>query len=63
MTVEWLAPLTANTKEGLPSLWQTFIGPMELHEPLIPKEYLYYDLHAWLFNDNHSAFSRLLTQM
>jgi hypothetical protein len=28
------------------------MGPMEGHEPLIPKEYVHYDLHAWLFKNN-----------
>jgi hypothetical protein len=28
------------------------MGPMEGHEPLIPKEYVHYDLHVWLFKDN-----------
>jgi hypothetical protein len=52
VAVEWLVPLTADTKQR-PSLFgQTFMGPMEGHEPLIPKEYVHYDLHAWLFKDN-----------
>jgi hypothetical protein len=25
---------------------------MEGHEPLIPQEFVHYDLHAWLFKDN-----------
>ena len=52
VAVEWLVPLTADTKQR-PSLFgQTFMGPMEGHEPLIPKEYVHYDLHAWLFKNN-----------
>lgn len=52
VAVEWLVPLTPDTK-GPPSLFgQTFMGPMEGHEPLIPKEFVHYDLHAWLFKDN-----------
>src|SRR6188474_1237163 len=52
VAVEWLVPLTADTKE-VPSLFgQRFMGPMEGHEPLIPKEFHHYDLHAWLFKDN-----------
>jgi hypothetical protein len=47
VAVEWLVPLTADTKER-PSLFgQPFMGPMEGHEPLIPKEYVHYDLHAF----------------
>jgi hypothetical protein len=50
--VEWLVPLTAKTKKR-PSLFgKPFDGPMEGHEPLIPKQYVHYDLHAWLFKDN-----------
>jgi hypothetical protein len=28
------------------------MGPMEGHEPLIPKDYVHYDLHMWLFKPN-----------
>jgi len=52
VAVEWLVPLTPDTK-ARPSLFgAAFMGPMEGHEPLIPKEYVHYDLHAWLFKDN-----------
>ena len=52
VAVEWLVPLTPETK-ARPSLFgQPFMGPMEGHEPLIPKAYVHYDLHAWLFKKN-----------
>ena len=52
VAVEWLVPLTAKTRKR-PSLFGTpFDGPMEGHEPLIPRQYVHYDLHAWLFKDN-----------
>lgn len=52
VAVEWLVPLTPDTKHR-PSLFgQPFMGPMEGHEPLIAKQYVHYDLHAWLFKDN-----------
>ena len=52
VAVEWLVPLTAKTRKR-PSLFgKPFDGPMEGHEPLIPKQYVHYDLHAWLFKDN-----------
>jgi hypothetical protein len=52
VAAEWLVPLTPDTKQR-PSLFgQPFMGPMEGHEPLIPKEFVHYDLHAWLFKDN-----------
>jgi len=52
VAVEWLVPLTSDTKQR-PSLFgKLFDGPMEGHEPLIPKQYVHYDLHAWLFKNN-----------
>lgn len=52
VAVEWLVRFTPETKER-PSLFgQPFMGPMEGHEPLIPKEFVHYDLHAWLFKHN-----------
>jgi hypothetical protein len=52
VAIEWLVPLTPDTKER-PSLFgEPFMGPMEGHEPLIPKEYVHYDLHMWLFKPN-----------
>ena len=52
VAVEWLVPLTPDTKER-PSLFgQPFQGPMEGHEPLIPAQFVHYDLHAWLFKNN-----------
>jgi hypothetical protein len=52
VAAEWLVPLTKDTKER-PSLFgQSFMGPMEGHEPLIPKEYVHYDLHAWVLKNN-----------
>ena len=52
VAVEWLVPLTPDLKQR-PSLFgQSFMGPMEGHEPLIAKDYVHYDLHAWLFKNN-----------
>ena len=50
--VEWLVPLTPDTKEPPKLFGQTFQGPMEGHFPLIPTEFHHYDLHAWLFKGN-----------
>ena len=51
VAAEWLVPLAvAKTRPTV--LGQHFQGPMEGHEPLIPKEFHHYDLHAWLFKDN-----------
>ncbi|MGX7872655.1 hypothetical protein ACVDG5_007230 [Mesorhizobium sp. ORM6] len=50
--VEWLVPLTPDVKAPPKLFGQTFMGPMEGHYPLIPREFVHYDLHAWLFKDN-----------
>ncbi|MEI7876262.1 MAG: hypothetical protein WCK95_29410 [Alphaproteobacteria bacterium] len=52
VAVEWLVPLTPDLKAKPVLFGQTFMGPMEGHEPLIPKDYVHYDLHAWLFKNN-----------
>jgi len=49
--VEWLVPMSI-VKERPVLFEQPFLGPMEGHEPLIPKEFAHYDLHAWLFKEN-----------
>lgn len=51
VAAEWLVPLAA-VKERPTLLGQPFDGPMEGHEPLIPREFAHYDLHAWLFKEN-----------
>lgn len=50
--VEWLVPLTPETKKRPELFGQPFLGPMEGHEPLIPQQYVHYDLHMWLFKNN-----------
>ncbi len=52
VAVEWLVPYTPDSKEAPTLFGQKFMGPMEGHEPLIPKEFVHYDLHAWLLKDN-----------
>jgi hypothetical protein len=52
VAVEWFAPLTPETKVRPSIFGQPFLGPMQGHEPLIPKDFVHYDLHAWLFKDN-----------
>jgi hypothetical protein len=51
VAAEWLVPLTA-VSERPSLLGHPFQGPMEGHEPLIPKDFHHYDLHIWLFKDN-----------
>ncbi len=52
VAVEWLVPLTPEIKERPTIFGQEFQGPMEGHEPLIPKGFAHYDLHVWLMKDN-----------
>ena len=56
VAVEWLVPLAA-AKERPSMMGQPFQGPMEGHEPLIPKGFLHYDLHAWLKDNPNGMFS------
>ena len=51
VAAEWLVPL-AVAKERPVLFGHPFDGPMEGHEPLIPRDFAHYDLHAWLFKDN-----------
>jgi hypothetical protein len=58
VAVEWFVPLATGIKER-PSLFgQPFLGPMEGHVPILPKDFTHYDLHAWLFKENpHGLFA------
>lgn len=49
---EWLVPLTPELTERPTLFGQAFQGPMEGHYPLIPAEFVHYDLHVWLFKEN-----------
>ena len=52
VAVEWLVPLATGVKERPHLLGRPFDGPMEGHEPLIPKDFHHYDLHVWLWKAN-----------
>lgn len=52
VAAEWFIPLATGVKERPTLFGQPFDGPMEGHEPLIPKELHHYDLHVWLFKPN-----------
>lgn len=55
VAAEWLVPLSPDVK-GPPALFgRKFDGPMEGHEPLMPKQLQHYDLHVWLWKDNPSG--------
>lgn len=49
---EWLIPLATGVKERPTLFGHAFDGPMEGHEPLMPKDLHRYDLHVWLFKEN-----------
>mgnify|MGYP001546385231 FL=1 len=49
---EWFMPvqLAGGTP---PSIFgQTFSGPMDGHEPIMPASLRHYDLHVWMYKDN-----------
>jgi hypothetical protein len=50
--LEWFVPLAANPTARPVLFGQEFQGPMEGHEPVLPKAFTHYDLHVWLFKDN-----------
>lgn len=50
--VEWFIPLATGVKERPELYGHAFEGPMEGHEPLLPKDLHHYDLHVWLFKEN-----------
>jgi hypothetical protein len=52
VAVEWLVPLATGVTERPVLFGRPFDGPMEGHEPLLPRELHHYDLHAWLWKDN-----------
>jgi len=48
---EWFMPYAKGMKP--PVLFgHTFYGPMMGHYPVMPKEFVHYDLHVWLWRDN-----------
>jgi hypothetical protein len=49
---EWFVPLATGVKERPQLFGRPFDGPMEGHEPLLPKDLHHYDLHVWLWKDN-----------
>jgi hypothetical protein len=45
-------PLAANPTARPVLFGQEFQGPIEGHEPVLPKAFTHCDLHVWLFKDN-----------
>jgi hypothetical protein len=52
VAAEWFIPLATGITERPTIFGQPFDGPMEGHEPLMPRELHHYDLHVWLWKDN-----------
>jgi hypothetical protein len=52
VAAEWFIPLATGVESRPEIFGRSFQGPMEGHEPLIPKELHHYDLHVWLFKEN-----------
>jgi len=55
VAAEWFIPLATGIKERPALFGQPFDGPMEGHEPLLPKALHHYDLHVWLWKENPSG--------
>ena len=54
--VEWFVPVAPGVKR--PVLFdQPFLGPMEGHVPILPKEFVHYDLHAWFKENPYGTFA------
>lgn len=52
VAAEWFLPVEASGG-NVPSIFgHQLEGPMEGHEPIIPKALHHYDLHVWLWKDN-----------
>lgn len=52
VAAEWFVPLATGVAERPSIFGRPFDGPMEGHEPLMPRELHHYDLHVWLFKEN-----------
>lgn len=52
VAAEWFVPLATGVKEAPTIFDRKFDGPMDGHEPIMPKELSHYDLHVWLWKDN-----------
>jgi hypothetical protein len=52
IAAEWLIPFSTGIKERPRVFGQPFDGPMDGHEPSMPKALQHYDLHVWLWKTN-----------
>ncbi len=52
IAAEWLIPVAMGINERPDLLGKPLEGPMEGAHPLMPKDFVHYDLRVWLFKDN-----------
>jgi len=52
VAAEWFMPVQVSGGKAPSIFGQTLNGPMDGHEPIMPKELKHYDLHVWLWKDN-----------
>ena len=52
VAAEWFMPVQVAGGKAPTIFGQTLNGPMDGHEPIMPKELKHYDLHVWLWKDN-----------
>ena len=52
VAAEWFMPVQVAGGKAPTIFGQTLNGPMDGHEPIMPKELSHYDLHVWLWKDN-----------
>lgn len=53
VAAEWFVPAALVKDSVAPQIFgQTLQGPMDGHEPILPKELRHYDLHVWLWRAN-----------
>jgi hypothetical protein len=49
---EWFMPVQVAGGKAPTIFGQTLYGPMDGHQPIMPKELRHYDLHVWLWKTN-----------
>jgi hypothetical protein len=49
---EWFMPVEVAGGNAPSIFGKTLYGPMDGHEPIMPKEARHYDLHVWFYKDN-----------
>jgi hypothetical protein len=52
VAAEWFMPAQLAGGQAPEIFGQKLFGPMDGHEPIMPKELSHYDLHVWLWKTN-----------